>query len=296
MGRKRSWSGEAMELIADKTTDINVDARKGVLAYRVETIKHGPMVDVKCYPIWSHMTNWQTAKRIRKESTKAQRMLNLRRSMDTVTYLANENFSEDDVMLTLTSFRVDGDDQDAAAKRTITSFVKKLRREWAKRDRELKYIYTLERTDSPIYGRRYHLHILLNAHAYDRDWLESLWTKSACNTRRYQDQAEHMGGFAGYLKKPKEGQEKAGFRAWACSRNLKRPQPTVSTHKISIRKMERIAHAMEQEAREIVETVYPGYKCTRDVVTRRSDFVPGVYMYARLRRQNAESKMRSMRR
>lgn len=298
--RAGGWTAEeAMEVIANVKTDMDTDARRGVIGYCVSRIKHGPMMDLKVYPIWNTRGAKVEAERVRRQSTAAQKNVNLRRSMDEVVYLANENFEEGDVLLTLTAFKVDGDDEMSMqkdAKRVLRNYIDKLRREWAKRERELKYIYSMEYTDTVAFGRRYHVHILLNAHGFERDWLEGLWTKSACNTERYQHQDEYMSGFAGYLKKPKpeDGakgeQKKACKRAWAASKNLKRPQPVKSRTKISIRKMERISRALEAEARQIIEQVYPEYRCTRDVVTKRSEFVPGVYMYARMRVREESEK------
>lgn len=294
MGKRvaRGYSAEDFEVLFNRPTDVNIEARAGIIAYRTIKIVHGPMVDVIVCPIWSHRSTRTTAERIKRESTKAQRLLNHRKSQERVVRLANCNFGEGDALLTCTYSAGQGEESDARALKTVQSFVKKLGRAWKKLGRELKYIYTIERTESAANGRRYHLHILLNAAGLDRDWIESLWTHGACNTRRYQYQEEHFGGLAGYMKIYKENQSKATRRAWVASRNLKRPVQTTSDHKFSVARMDRIARALESDARRIIEKAYPGMRCVKDVICRRSDFVPGVYAYARMRRRDDDHMRR----
>lgn len=297
MGKRvaRGYSSEDFEVLFSRPTDVNIEARAGIIAYRTIKIAHGPMMDVIVCPIWSKRSTKETAERIKRESTKAQRLLNHRNSQERVVRIANCNFGEGDALLTCTYGAGQGEDSDARALKTVQSFIKKLSRAWKKKGKELKYIYTIEKTESHANGRRYHLHILLNAAGLDRDWIESLWKHGACNTRRYQYQEEHFGGLAGYMKIYKDNQTKATKRAWVASRNLKKPMKTTSDHKFSVARMEKMARAMEMDARYIVEKAYPGMRCVKDVICRRSEFVPGVYMYARMRRQDAEDLVRRVR-
>lgn len=292
----RGISGELVEEMFTKPSDERTEFRRGIIGTMTVRVQHGPMLDVINYPIYARTKeNVQRIREIKKESTQAQKLLNRKKSFLRLQYLANCNFGEGDIELAPSAFRVEpkeGEDPDRAARRIAGNFVRKLARYWAKHDRELKYLYTIERTESALLGRRYHLHMLLNAHGFDRDEIEALWTRSTCNTQRYQHTEEFFSGLAGYLAptKKKEGQEKAGKRYWAGSRNLTEPTITRAYHKFTVAKIERIARSLEMDARAILESAYPEYRCTRDVVCNRSDFLPGVHMYARMRRRDSERR------
>lgn len=292
MGKRiNGISGEMVEEIFTAPSDERTEYRRGVIGVMTVRVQHGPMLDVVNFPVYARsQENREKIRELKKGTSKAQKELNRKRSMLRLQYLANCNFGEGDVMLTPTAFAVDpreGEDPDKAARRVAQSFVTKLRRAWKSKGRELKYLYTIERTESGAHGRRYHLHMLLNSHGFDRDWVESLWTRTQCNTKRYQESEEFFSGLAAYLnpKSKKEGQEKAGRKYWAGSKNLEEPKITRAYHKFTVAKIERIARSLEIEAREILESAYPEYRCTRDVECKRSDFLPGVHMFARMRRR-----------
>lgn len=290
----RGVSSEDALAMFNRPGDETTEYRKGVVGVRTVRIQHGPMLDIMCFPIYARASGpAQAVERIRRETSKAQKELNRRNSQLRLQRWANHNFDEGDVMLTAT-FSPSGPDTERSARRAVKNFIAKLRRHWKRLGRDLKYIYTMEMTEPKHIGRQYHLHILLNAHGFDRDWVEGLWQHGLCNSRRYQQTDEFFSGLAGYFNLPKdakEGQEKAGRRYWEKSRNLKPPKETRADHKFTVRKIEKIALSLEMDGRAILESAYPGYRCTRDVRCTRSDFLPGVYMFARMRRQ--EEKKRS---
>lgn len=297
MGKMRinGISGELVEEIFTRPSDDLTIYRQGVIGVCTVRVQHGPMLDIVNFPVYARTReNHEKIAEIKKGTSKAQKELNRKRSFLRLQYLANCNFGEGDIMLSPSAFCVEprkNEDPDKAARRIAQNFVTKLRREWRKKERELKYLYTIERTESAIFGSRYHLHMLINAHGFDRDWVESLWTRSQCNTQRYQESEEFFSGLAGYLnpRNKKEGQEKAGRRYWAGSKNLEEPKITKAYHKFTVAKIERIAKSLEMDARAILESAYPEYRCTRDVVCTRSDFLPGVHMYARMRQKTGKS-------
>ena len=57
---------------------------------------------------------------------------------------------------------------------------------------------------------------------------------------------------------------------------------TVSDHKISKRRMRRIAEDINANGRQILESVYPGYKLSELPHIRWSPYVDGVYLSARM--------------
>lgn len=289
MSRHRTPMDDAMDLMTTPT-DPQTDVRSGVIGYRTIRIEHGPMLDVIVAPIYTRAAASlaREAVQAHRPSRAAQVRLNQRRAQEHIVRVANCNFGDGDLLLTATFRPDEGPEGDEAAQRIVSNFVDKLRRNWRKKGRELKYIYTVEWTESPQNGRRYHLHILLNAAGFDRDWVESLWTRGACNTRRHQYQEANMGGFAAYLRVYKDDQKKLGRKAYVCSRGLRQPRETRADHKFSVARMERIARSLEADGRFLAEKAYPRYRCIEDVRCARSEFLPGCYMRARLRRRDDE--------
>lgn len=263
-------------------SDERTDARRGIIGYRTRRIIHGPMMDVLVYPIYSRAFRPEVRAAIaeHKPTREAQRLINHRRSQDRLIRLANHNFEDGDQLLTITFREPEGDE---AAKREIRKWERRMRRYWRKRGRELKYLCTLEVTESEMHGRNYHLHAIVNGHGFDRNEIEHIWGNGFCNTRSHQANDKQFGGFAAYLTVYKPKQEKAGRKAWWGSRNLIQPPETYSDHRMSTHKMERIARGMEKDGQFWVEKAFPKYRCIDEVICRRSDFVPGAYMFARMR-------------
>jgi hypothetical protein len=293
MGKRRKtggYSAEDCEVLFDKEEEIQETDRRAVRAMRTKTTKHGPMLDVEIFPVWNNRAIRETAIRQRGAMKEAQLRCSLRKSQTRLVQLANANFGPGDCMVSPTPFRAE-DEEDA--RRKIRNYLRRLKRLW--KDKPFKYIYAVEWTDSKKNGKRWHAHILLNAAGIDRDVIEGMWHESACNTRRYTYNEQGFGALAGYLKIEKQGRKryrgtpedelhgKAGKRIWNASRNLEEPKVTRADHKVSVRKAERIAAAMQAEAREIIEKAYPGYRIVSEIDCHRSDWVPGVYVRARLR-------------
>ena len=286
----RGHSAEPYEAIYTEPGDIDIHKTPGVIGYRTKSIWHGPMVTVHSFPIWdtrSDMRQRAKAAMEGKGTSKAKERINHRNSQDKVVQLANTNFGPGDVMVTNTYQPNKGPQSDEQAMKDFRAYIARLRRLWKKLGKEeLKYIATIEKSDSKIEesGVRYHMHVLINASGVDRDVLEACWGKGTSNTERYQHQEGYFGGFAGYMAIWKPQQKKATKRQWIGSKNLKRPKETVADKKISRRKMEKLAGAMQQDGKAILESAYPGYRVIGEVVVRRSDFVAGAYVYANLRR------------
>lgn len=285
----RGYSAEPFEAIFTEPGDINIHARPGVIAYRTKTIWHGPMATVHSFAIWSTASEHARARSTiqSKGTSKAQQRINRRNAQDRVVQLANTNFGPGDVMVTNTYLPGNGPAGDEEARRDFHNYIARLKRLWKRMDKEpLKYIATIEKSESKRERNdtRYHMHVLLNAAGVDRDLIEAAWGKGTSNTERYQHQESYFSGFAGYMAIWKPEQKKATKRQWLASKNLKRPKKTVSDKKLTVRRMERLALAMQIEGRAILEKAYPGYKVVGDVVVRRSAFVCGAYIYANLRR------------
>jgi hypothetical protein len=282
----KEYSASECEILFDQKPTEQAELRRGVTLTRTKTTTAGPIRYVEIYPVWSTASIIETAKREKaRASREAQVKLNQRISMKRLEQLANANFGEGDLFVTLTYRDYNQPENGERAVKDIRNFILRIRRRREKRGLpELKYIYTLEETTSAAHGTRYHAHMMLSGDGMDRDEVEQLWRKGLSNTRRIRWQEAAVSGLAVYFSKHKETQTKRR-RKWNASRNLREPVSTQADHKISPRKSQRICAAVREEGRRIIEAAYPGWRLIDEVTVRTSEYVPGGYIYAKLRKK-----------
>ena len=119
----------------------------------------------------------------------------------------------------------------------------------------------------------------------DRDELETMWGKGHANADRLQPMNEGLGGIAVYFTKQKQDRpEKKGVRKWRGSRNLKQPVKRSRDARMPNGRVKRIAYDFRNEAKEVMEKLYPGYTF-QDCQVRYSDIIDGVYIRCVLRKR-----------
>jgi hypothetical protein len=297
-GRKRKDNLDMERLFNEEAHDVE-DRRAGVIGQRTKSIKSGPMLEVECYPIWDKEVGKKAERRLERDKGKYTRE-NRKRAHKMLTRLINANFDERDLYITLTYEDKKQPQTLEAARRDIKNYISRVRR-YRKRMGidDLKYIYVTECKESASGKKKYHHHMVMGG--MDRDEAEELWGKGHANTRRLQSEKAQFAALAAYMiKSPakREGKEAplsdymkaAGKneRKWCCSRGLKRPTETTSDHKISRRQAERMAMDTDVTkgiAREILTKKYRGYEFV-DIEAKTSPYVPGIYIYARMRRRS----------
>lgn len=292
-------------VLFDTSVDGKLDAgwRSGVLSQRVKSIKHGPMMDVECYPVWDTMTAMKAKREAKKEAhRRAQDRLNRENAKKRLIRLVNANFGEGDLIVCL-EYQLDKQPaDDEQARRDVANYLKRVKYQRDKRGLPaMKYIYITEVTTSARFGVRFHHHVIMSG-GIGRDEAEALWLKKhggRCNTKRAQPNEKHLAGFACYLtqdkrertmeKDGKNQQEKAMRRGWNPSKNLTDPEKAATTadKKISIRKAQRIAETVEDfgNAKEIFEKLWPKYELV-ELKVKRSRWTAGVYIAAQLREKD----------
>lgn len=275
------YSAREYEVLFDQTADTGISIRPGVKACRTKTIKAGPVLECEIFPIWATQAQASQAKKAKGRTREAQKRLNERNAQKRITRKINANFGKGDLMITNTYRDGQQPETEEQAQRDMQNFTRRLK---ALRKRKglgaTKYVYITERTESKKYGIRYHHHAIISGDGLDRDEVEALWPYGNSNTKRYQTNDRHLTGFAHYITKKKATQEKITKRRWSASKNLDDPKTTVADHKISVRKMQRIAAQIEDEARAIFERAYPGYILAEAPTIRWSEYCAGVYIYA----------------
>ena len=278
------YSAHDYEVLFDKETATG-DLRQGVSLYRTSTVTAGKTREIDIYPIWDNKRTASHAKQEKARHKEAQRRVDRRNAQKKLRRIINANFGPGDILITNTYDPGQDPKSEDAAQRNMQNYIRRIK---ALRKKlglpALKYVYVTEVTHSEARGTRYHHHMILSG-GIDRETLERMWRGGHSNSRTARPDRDWLGGFAHYMTKTKETQEKATKRGWNCSKNLVRPQATHADHKVSIRKAERIARQMEDEGRKILEQVNPGYELT-EIIVRHSQYAPGVYIYARMIKKN----------
>ncbi|MCL2197298.1 MAG: hypothetical protein FWB80_00085 [Defluviitaleaceae bacterium] len=292
----RHYGNRYIEELYDQITiDDHLEAlRAKGLQYRVKIIKSGDILEVEIYPInlaWKELAGKKREKLLT-PSRNAQRNLNDQNTRKYVSRLIHTNFSEKDIWLTLTYNNENMPVDIPAATKHLKNYFKRLRRYIKKHNLpELKYIYVTERTESETTGKIHtHHHIILNF--TDRDKAEELWTMGGrTQARKLQPDDSGLEGLARYIAKPETKEKnRKGVKTYATSLNLKKPKintadnrlPTTN-YRLSKRRVAAFAKN-ENLAIEMLEKNLEGYKNTQPIKKCYSEFSPGVYMYARLKK------------
>jgi hypothetical protein len=203
-------------------------------------------------------------KRKHKVTSPKQANLNEKNAKRYIVQLANGNFTEDDLFVTLTYNDKHLPKTIEEAEHHVTLFLRRVKAKRKKLGLEpLKYIlvteYVLNEDDS-IKVRPHH-HLLMNS--MNRDLIESLWKEKRQklgkpDAQRIDPDLDklHNGieGLARYMTKNPKGKKR-----WSSSRNLKRPVETKNDHKYS---RKRVRAAAEDPANGFTyfEGMYPDWE------------------------------------
>lgn len=267
----------------------------GVLGQRTKTTKAGQIIFTESYPVWDtqHRADVQNEIEHRKTS-RAQEQVNIRNRRRQLEIILNANFSENDLMLTLTYPEGHGPESTEQARKDAANYMRRL-----KRLREslgmspLKYVYVIEEQHPIGKPTRYHIHAIVNGGSPEyREQVEDKWItkhKGLVDAKRVQYQESGLSGYATYITKSIGREEKGDqtvstSHAWYRSRNLRIPKPTTADKKISRRRAARMAMATEDEVKEAFARIYPGYRLIWYQI-KESAFVSGIYIRAKLRKE-----------
>ena len=264
--------------------------RVGTMGYRTRTIKAGDRLEAEVYPIFGR----EKEKRLRKEKKNRtpDRVFrnNINRAKRRLVLLMYENFQVNDgIHLTLT-YAGNNLPTYEQAKRDVKNFTRRVKRLREKRGLpELKYIGSIGHDSD----QRIHIHCAMSG-GISRDELEAIWGKGIANAMRIQDFGGGLQGLANYLYKQNEREKmkgnRANMKAWFCSRNLKQPKEHVSDSKMSRARVKAVAFDFQNEAKVVMERVYPGYvydSCT----VFYSDVTDGVYIRCTMRKYESEGEV-----
>ena len=257
----------------------------GKMGYRRITTVSGPRIDAEVIPVFGRSQSGDLRKAKSQITREAQQRANDERSRRHLIQLVEANFTEKDVAVTLSYAGMAPDPE--RVDKDIRNFLCRVRR---KRKQlglpKLKYIYAVGGDEMPAAGysgKRRHVHMIMSG-GIDRDTLEQIWAKGRANADRLQPRDEGLGGIAVYFTRQKQDRpERPGVRKWRGSRNLKQPIRRSRDARMTNSRVRRIAYDFRNEAKAVMEKLYPGY-VLQDCQVRYSDIVDGVYIRCVLRR------------
>lgn len=274
---------------------------RGIDGVRTVTIRAGASLEVMCHPL---LKQWpEAAKREAKSrrTGKAMAQINARNLELSIMRLAELNFSHLKAMVLTGTYEYPSMDDVGMmniddvwdywhkhrlpecaedVRRHVRNFLGRIRRRM-EHPEALKWILRIEEDDKlQAFGlpNRFHIHMLIEAGELSQDDISKQWPFGFTRCDRFDLKHDGAARIAHYITK-----NKRGGRWVSHSRNLKRPAPRVSDRKVSRRRLQKLAADVQRDGRLILEKLYPGYKVAGDIRVTYSDFVPGAYIYCRMR-------------
>ena len=295
-----AWEYEGLfDVIPDQREDLlseywrseQTAIRIGSMGYRTKTTKAGTRLEAEVYPIFGRGME-RTARSARQSMTnERQAQLNTRRAKHWLTLLLEENFKlNEDLFITLTYAKEP--ESLKRCKMDLRNFYDRVNRLRAKKGLpELKRIHAIGHDQN----QRIHVHLVMSG-GLDRKELIKAWGKGIINDPILQSYGKGMQGVTSYLYKQnelaKDRGERVNYKMWSPSKNLKKPKVHTSDTKVSNRKVKKLARYFRNEAKEIMEKIYPGYTLEEGEV-RYSDIVDGVYITVVMRKKEEQDERRS---
>lgn len=258
----------------------------GRMGYRRRITVAGPRMECEIYPIFGKRDEAKARAAKANVTPEKMKRLNRQRAERYICQLADCNFTEKDVELTLTYKKHYQPDAERCQKdvRNFLDRLKRFRKKYGLGDP--KYIYVIEggRQKKNGYGvTNFHCHMLMDG-AVDRKTLELIWENGYANTKQLQpDEDRGLEELAKYMIK----ESKNTGRRFCHSRNLQKPKIRTKDAKTSNRVVKAIAHDIRNEAKAEMEKRYPSYKFVECKVYY-SDVLDGVYIRVLMRKRRGE--------
>lgn len=258
----------------------------GRMGYRRRITVAGPRMECEIYPIFGKRDEAKARAAKANVTPEKMKRLNRQRAERYICQLADCNFTEKDVELTLTYKKHYQPDAERCQKdvRNFLDRLKRYRKKYGLGDP--KYIYVIEggRQKKNGYGvTNFHCHMLMDG-AVDRTTLELIWENGYANTKQLQpDEDRGLEELAKYMIK----ESKNTGRRFCHSRNLQKPKVRTKDAKTSNRVVKAIAHDIRNEAKAEMEKRYPSYKFVECKVYY-SDVLDGVYIRVLMRKRRGE--------
>lgn len=255
-------------------------------------------LEVDLYSLSEYQIEIKKGKRSKKKyvSLPKQEKMNDKNARRRFVQLAETNFGQDDIFLSLTYKDKYLPKSYEDAQREIRNYLRRVRDRMKAQgvEEELKYIVitSMREPKGKDKGVRFHHHLLLSC-GLDRDMIEDCWRRSR---KKGQEKGDLIGypdskriqedintgilGLANYLAK-----HTSYKRKWSCSQNLERPFERTNDRKYSRKRL--IQYALDPYDIERWEKIYPGWTVAdkdSGIEAKYNDFT-GWAIYLKLRRK-----------
>ena len=256
--------------------------------------KAGKLLDIDFYPCFDNGKKIPSGPKTAKGSTEAQKKYNENQSVKQAVYIINENFDDNDNILSLTFSPENAPQTVEELHRHVNNYFNRLKRrrkkdlkrvvellkalpdgeifdderkklelKKSKLEAPFKWFYTKEEIEyqrGPYKGRKnFHPHIFITG-GIDRTVLEEMWPYGArCNADRFQPDRFGPETMAKYMMK-----DPKGYRRFCCSRNISRTykQPKIKNARFSAGHLAKLSQERCDDA-QYWEKKYPGYRFLR---------------------------------
>lgn len=254
------------------------------IRYAAKEIRSGGQLEVEIYPEFERGKNpYEPTQAQRESQRRAQRNLNEKNSRKQCERILNANFGTGDIWATFTYTDDCMPETMGEALKNMQNFIRRLNYQRKKRGMSnARYVYVTEGTQEG----RWHHHVVLDGDM-DMDTVEKLWTKGRRNqTRRLEADENGLSGMANYITKERK---KKSQKRWTPSKGLKKPDERVNHYKFSRKDIRDMAMDENCIERKMLKWyARQGYVFTS--AERRTNTVNGgVYIYAKLRREDAKA-------
>lgn len=199
------------------------------MPYIKQIIIAGKTIEIEKYYTSKYKSKNEKRQPKEKLTKEVQEKINNRRREKKLTRLLNTNFVHGDFHLTLTYKKENRPTTVDAVKLDAKLFLEKMRKEYRKTGKELKYVHVIEK------GERSALHHHLVINKCDVSIISKCWKKGYVNIKPLDDTGNYK-KLAAYLIKAStryKGPDRVMKKAWNPSRNLKKPivkQIIISKH------------------------------------------------------------------
>ena len=203
------------------------------MAYIKKTVRAGRTIEVIKYHDRAHGRKGGKREKRKGPTSPRQALSNAQRREQRLRWLLNENFEDGDLFLTIVYIRRMGEEpiSPEKMKENFNRFIRKLRAEYRKRGKELKWVHSMEIGSR---GARHH-HIVLNY--MDVRLIMQVWYEAVPDPEEGKGSAFHpnplntdgqYGKVAAYMMKQTaqklDDEDRLQGKAYSCSRNLRKPK------------------------------------------------------------------------
>lgn len=219
----------------------------------------------------------------KKISCPKQKNLNDKNARRYFRQLVKTNFRKGDYHLVLTYNPDNLPETVERAEQLVKNYLRRVaRRRKAQGLSAAKYIYITEQSKT---GRIHH-HLLISGDM-DRQQLEELWQLGWANADKLRPNKKGLANIIAYLSKDPKGRKR-----WHPSRNLRKPEYSVSYTKTSMAKYEQLSLWPEdsETTKNYCEKQNRGFELT-EFVKQYNEVTGTWYMYAMLRRKETNDAL-----